>query len=956
MNLMPFRVAVLILISATLLTALEKDSVTPAAPSREVLLDVVVRDRNGRLVRDLTADEVHITDDGAAVKPAGFRLIGAAESAVSAHPRLITLVFEKFGPEGRALAREGALALLKDAARANVHFSVIVIGAQPKLEQNFTADGKLVQAAIVRATSSERATSPSRRQEARRPEVPTAISDATAISGDDVDAVLARMLFNAIDPAANSSTVSSMVRGARGGPSIQALLMLAREERAVPGRKTLVYFCEGLQVSESQRQQFQEILEAANRANLSIYPIDVSGLGAAPSSGPPSTGMNFNQNMSGAVDMANLGLGAGDVHRIETPAPKKADADAGSGRSALGQLAARTGGFLVSNTFDIRKPARRIAEESLTYYEVTYVPPPAPLDGQFRTVAVTVARPKLSVQSRDGYVSVPVLPGDSMEAFEVPLFKELEAQSRRHDFYHSARIVPLRPKPGGIEYAILVETILGDLRIQEDMRSVVCRIHGAALAVVRDAGGKIVSHFALDGPFQGPLDRKETYRNTPWLMEDRTVLPPGSYTLETVVSDLQADRASVQRRSFKVEPWDTPGKDSEPHVSALTYVRSVISTTGGMRRAFQSAEKVVEPRLELRLAGGKGSAATTYFVVQGAQGSPEPLKAELKILRGGREIARGLIFEGTANSETPLLSTLDASSFPGGEYELQVQATQGGKTSGSSLPLTIDEWRQTGEEAGVPATLKVAAKKLEEWDAAPPTAEQKRLLEAARGRALGYTAKLPNFICLQTTRRLEDPTGSEDWRQKDEYSEVITWLNGIESYSNVGGRTRSRDKKTDPVRVTSAGEFGSVLRTIFLPESKADFRWVRSESLGGRAAEAFAFRIEPENSQYNVNYFGKHAYHVKPGYHGIVTIDGNTAETLHLEMGVQDLPVEMGVEELRVSVDYDSASVAGADYLLPSTAGLVTRLSSRLLVRNEMRFSGYRRFDTDTRIQYTPDK
>jgi hypothetical protein len=270
----------------------------------------------------------------------------------------------------------------------------------------------------------------------------------------------------------------------------------------------------------------------------------------------------------------------------------------------------------------------------------------------------------------------------------------------------------------------------------------------------------------------------------------------------------------------------------------------------------------------------------------------------------------------------------------------------------SSLPLTIDPFQNEGAPV---RALNVTAKKAEEWGASPPSEEQKKLLEAARGRALGYTQKLPNFLCLQTTRRLEDPTGNQDWRQKDEYSEMITWYNGVESYSHAGGRNRTKDKKTDPVRVTSAGEFGSLLKTIFVPESKADFRWVRSESVSGRSAEVFAYRIAPENSQYNVNYLGKHSYHAKPGYHGIVIVDSNTAETIHLEAQIQELPDEILVDELQLSVDYETANVAGGDYLLPSAASLITHLP-RLVVRNEMRFSGYRRFDADTNIQYIPPK
>lgn len=921
LNLMFFRLALLVL-SASLVPAAEKDGLTPAGEPGEVVLDVVVRDSRGRLIEDLTGSEFRITDGGTPAKPARVRLAGPADSGT--HPRLITLLFERFGPEGRDLAREGALALLKSAAGPGVYFAVLSVDAGIHLLQPFTTETKLTQAAIERATSS------SRRRDA---------PGANAPNPPDPADVLSRMLRNVVDPS------NPVLRETRGGPSLQALLSLAREERLVPGRKTLLFFCEGLQVSETQRQQFQDILEAANRAHLSIYPIDVSGLTPDTSPTAPSTGLNLNQSMAAGVAMANSGLGAGDVHRIENKrAPDSSDAlNRGAIRGALADLAAQTGGVPIVNTNDLRRHARRIAEEALTYYEIAYIPPTAPLDGRFRPVEVLVDRPKVVVQSRNGYRAVPPVAGDPMQGFEVPLFGELSTQPARHDFPHSASVVPLRAAPGGVEYAVLVETLLGDFRIQEDAPAAMCRLHGAALAVVRDASGKVAGRFALDGPFQGPLDRKDTYRSAPWLMEERIVLAPGSYMLETVVSDLIGERASVQRRQFTVAPWE-----SGPHVSALTYVRSLVSTTPGTVRAFQARDKAIEPQQELRLAGGKGSTAAVYFLLRGAGDSSAPVQVKLAVSRGGAEIANGVVFEGAVNTETPLMSTVDASSLPAGTYELRLQVTQSGKSSTSALPFTVAGSPGPGPSAAV----KIAPRNLDEWDAAPPTGEQKKLLEVARQRALGYIDKLPNFICLQTTRRLEDPTGRQEWRQKDEYAEVITWYNGLETYSHVGGRDRSKDKRTEPVRVTSAGEFGSVLRTIFLPESKAEFRWVRSETVAGRTADVFAYRIQAANSQYNVTYFGKHNVHVRPGYHGTVSIDGRTAEAMHLDAEMEELPGDIHVGQLRLSVDYDTATVADREFLLPSAATLLTQVGPRLMVRNEMRFSGYRRFETASEIQY----
>jgi len=122
----------------------------------EVVLDVVVRDKHGRIVRDLQREEIQIADDGVPVKPSGFRLVGAGgsgrsdqqPSAPATQPRLFTLMFEQFGPEGRALAREAALALLKAAAGPNVYFSVLAIGTSSSVIQPFTEQEPLAREAI----------------------------------------------------------------------------------------------------------------------------------------------------------------------------------------------------------------------------------------------------------------------------------------------------------------------------------------------------------------------------------------------------------------------------------------------------------------------------------------------------------------------------------------------------------------------------------------------------------------------------------------------------------------------------------------------------------------------------------------------------------------------------------------------------------------------------------------
>jgi hypothetical protein len=54
------------------------DGTTIRSSAEEVLLDIVVRDKKGRLVRDIEQNEIEISDDGVTQKLKSFRLVVVA--------------------------------------------------------------------------------------------------------------------------------------------------------------------------------------------------------------------------------------------------------------------------------------------------------------------------------------------------------------------------------------------------------------------------------------------------------------------------------------------------------------------------------------------------------------------------------------------------------------------------------------------------------------------------------------------------------------------------------------------------------------------------------------------------------------------------------------------------------------------------------------------------------------
>ena len=128
------------------------------ATGNEVMLDVVVRDKKGRPVRDLEPSQFAITDNGEPVKIQSLRLIDRSETAGNAEAktgdahkldplkqiRLFTLLFERLGQDGRLLARRAALDLIKGEPEQNTYYAVFAMDQRLSAIQQFTNDRALL--------------------------------------------------------------------------------------------------------------------------------------------------------------------------------------------------------------------------------------------------------------------------------------------------------------------------------------------------------------------------------------------------------------------------------------------------------------------------------------------------------------------------------------------------------------------------------------------------------------------------------------------------------------------------------------------------------------------------------------------------------------------------------------------------------------------------------------------
>lgn len=125
------------------------------------------------------------------------------------------------------------------------------------------------------------------------------------------------------------------------------------------------------------RLEFRQLLQRANRANVSFYPVDPRGTVA------------FDEPIG-----------------PDRPPPPKVDADRLAARQdALKELAENTDGYWVLNTDNIDRALERMVADTRTYYLLGYYSTNMRLDGRFRRITVRVKRPGAEVRARPGYLA-----------------------------------------------------------------------------------------------------------------------------------------------------------------------------------------------------------------------------------------------------------------------------------------------------------------------------------------------------------------------------------------------------------------------------------------------------------------------------------------------------------------------------------------------------------------------
>ena len=233
----------------------------------------------------------------------------------------------------------------------------------------------------------------------------------------------------------------------------------------------------------------------------------------------------------------------------------------------------------------------------------------------------------------------------------------------------------------------------------------------------------------------------------------------------------------------------------------------------------------------------------------------------------------------------------------------------------------------------------------------PPVADQDRILSEAREIALDYSTHLPDFICLQYTRRYVDPQGTDYFQQVDTVATRLSYFDQREDYKviSVGDKLSTKDYSKLGGAISS-GEFGTMLKQIFEPGTAAEFGFERWAKLDGRICLVYHYHVTRARSKWSIDWNnGEQVY--SPAYSGSIFIDREVPVVMRVTLIAEGIPVAFPIQEAKSTLNYGYQDISGKQFLLPLNSEMRMR-EGRLLVKNETEFRNYRKYSADAVITF----
>jgi VWFA-related protein len=667
-----------------------------------VLVDVVVRDKRGQPVRDLTAADFEVLEDGVAQSigsftafaPASASSLPAAAAApavpggpaapppVNAGPAVTALVFDRLTPEARVLAVQAAQGYLGTKEETSNYIGIFGIDLALTPYAPFTRNAARLRKALsdVSGRGSASFNSPEGRQQKATADQQAAAAEqaaasAAAAGGPGASAAIGTAPGDALLAQMQSKMIQDfdvMERDQQGYATTNGLFAVIRTLGRLPGRKSLVLFSEGLSIPPPVQRLFIGVIDAANRANVSIYTMDAAGLRGL----SEQAKIRDEVNQAGARGINSAYASPSGDDPLTKDLEKNEEVLRRDPHTGLGELAEETGGVLFDNTNNLRQGFDRIDDDLHNYYLVGYTPVNETYDGRFRRIDVMVKRPGVTVSARKGYFAVRGRGDMPIAPWEAPAVAAIDRRPVPNAFpvRAGALLFPERGRPGLVPVVVDLQTAPLTFAPAADGKTyasdfvVMVRFLDSQNQVAR----KVSQHYDVNGP----LSALERAKQGEIIFYREPELPPGVYTMETVVHDAPSGKSSVRLSTVEV-----PRAEADAlRMSSLVVVKRAEKVPEKERRADNPLlvnDVVLYPNLGDAISKSAKEVGF-YFAAYPAPGGAA-LESVLELLQDGKALAQVPITLAPADASGRIqqVGRLPVDQLQPGTYELRAVVKQG---------------------------------------------------------------------------------------------------------------------------------------------------------------------------------------------------------------------------------------------------------------------------------------
>ena len=493
------------------------------AKTELVLVNVTVRDRNGNPVRDLKREDFTVLEDNKPQQVVSFDLentdavlsTAATEApilgktlakttdsaqAAPARPlkdrRLIILFFDLSAMQPDEIDRSTTAAqnyVDKQMVPADL-VAVVSLGSTLAVNQDFTSDRALLKKTLQDFNLGEGG---------GFEEGNTGTTEGTAETGGS---------FTVDDTEYNIFNTDRR---------LQALCSIADKLAHIQEKKSLIYFSSGMDRTGIENQsQLRSATNAAVKANMAIYTMDIRGLQALVPGGEAQ-----NASLRGTSPYSGKSVSSAFDSNATT-------------QETLVTLAGDTGGRAFLDSNDFGRVFTGVQQDTSLYYLLGYHSSNPARDGRFRRITVRVNRPGVKIDFRRGYYAPADFQHSNRDDRERQLDEELASDLPTTDLpvYLSAAYFRLAERKFYVPVSLIVPGSQIPFTHNNDQDRATLDVIGIVTDPEKRPVGQIRDTVKLALNTNQLVQRKNVQYNSGF------VLPPGQYHLKFVVRENQSGR------------------------------------------------------------------------------------------------------------------------------------------------------------------------------------------------------------------------------------------------------------------------------------------------------------------------------------------------------------------------------------------------------------------------------